>query len=134
MDIDRPKQGVRASINVTPLIDVVLVMLIIFMVLTPSLLKHMVATIPRPAPDDGIDRAPSPITVEYSERRQLALNSQPVAFEALAAEVAEKLRFDRRKLVFFKIEDGCSYGEVVKLMDTVRGAGASTLAVVTKSP
>ena len=44
----------------------------------------------------------------------------------------ERLKFDKMKVVFFKIEDDAAYGEVVKLMDTVRGAGAKTLGIVTK--
>jgi biopolymer transport protein ExbD len=135
MEIQRPKKGSRADINVTPLIDVVLVMLIIFMVLAPSLLKHMVVTIPRPAPADAVvHRGLPPITVAYSEARQITLNDEPVAFEALASRVAHKLRFDQRKLVFFRVEDAAAYGEVIKLMDTVRGAGANTLAIVPATP
>lgn len=133
MDLDRPKPGVRASVNVTPLIDIVLVMLIIFMVLTPSVLKSMVVTIPKPAPTDTQDEGMLPITVQYSEGRKIALNREPVALEALASTVANKLRFDNRKLVFLDIDEACDYGEVVKLMDTVRGAGAKTLAVLNSS-
>jgi len=43
------------------------------------------------------------------------------------------LRFDKRKLVFFDVDDDCAYGDVIKLMDTVRGAGARVLGVVTKA-
>jgi biopolymer transport protein TolR len=129
------KKGQRADINVTPLIDIVLVLLIIFMVLTPSMLKHMMANVPKknndPTPPDP---SMAPIVLEYTKNREISVNTEAVAFEALANKVAERLKFDKQKVVFFKIEDDAMYGEVVKLMDTVRGAGAKTLGIVTKDP
>jgi biopolymer transport protein ExbD len=132
MDIGKNK-GPQREINVTPLIDVVLVLLIIFMVLTPSVLKHLTATVPK-ADEDSNNQAPAEILIiiEYTAKRELAVNSEPVAPEALGAKLSERLRADRRKVVFFKADDEVPYGEVVKLMDVARGAGAQTLAIVTK--
>jgi biopolymer transport protein ExbD len=134
MDVGTKKGGAKADINVTPLVDIVLVLLIIFMVLTPSMLKHMMANVPRKAPPDAPPPDPSqvPIVVEYTAKRELTVNTEAVAFEALADKISERLKFDSQKVVFFKIEDEANYGEVVKLMDTVRGAGAKTLGIVTK--
>ena len=53
MDVGKKKRGVASEINVTPLIDVVLVLLIIFMVLTPSMLKHLTANVPKKADERG---------------------------------------------------------------------------------
>jgi biopolymer transport protein TolR len=132
MDVGK-KKGLQGDINVTPLIDVVLVLLIIFMVLTPSMLKHLMATVPK---TDEDARPPGPaetmILVEYTAQRELAVNSEPVAPEALGAKLTERLRADRRKVVFFKADDEAPYGEVIKFMDIARGAGAQTLAIVTK--
>ncbi len=134
MDVGGGKQrGAKADINVTPLIDVVLVLLIIFMVLVPSMLKHMTANVPRKAPPDAPPPDPSntPIVVEYTAKREITVNTEPVAWDALADKIAERLKFVRQKVVFFKVEDDAMYGEVVKLMDTCRGAGAKTLGIVT---
>jgi biopolymer transport protein TolR len=127
------RQGRRSEINVTPLIDVVLVLLIIFMVLTPSLLKNLPTTVPRKA-DDATPSPPgeTSILIEYTAKRDLTLNGEPVRPEALGAKLAERLSADRQKVVFFKADDESPYGEVVRLMDIARGAGAKTLAVVTK--
>ena len=129
----RAGRGARADINVTPLIDIVLVMLIIFMVLTPSFLKHLTATVPSLPHGAQPDAVLPPITLEFSAQRRIALNGQVVAAAQLPQEVAARLRFDKRKLVFFDIDDACAYGDVIKLMDTVRGAGARVLGVVTKA-
>ena len=127
------KKGARGEINVTPLIDVVLVLLIIFMVLTPSTLKHLTATVPKKA-DDSTPQPPgeTPIMVEYTAKRELSLNGEAVAVEELGTKLGERLRGDNSKVVFFTADDDAPYGEVIHLMDLARGSGARTLAVITK--
>ena len=64
MDVGPKKKGAQADINVTPLIDIVLVLLIIFMVLTPSMLKHMTANVPKKSNDPTPpDPATAPIVL-----------------------------------------------------------------------
>jgi biopolymer transport protein ExbD len=133
MDVGGKKSGPKSDINVTPLIDVVLVLLIIFMVLTPSMLKN----IPMIVPDKSEDNAPemptdSAIMVEYTAKRELTVNSESVAVEALASKLSERLKQRRQKVIFFKAEDKAPYGEVVRLLDIARGSGAETLAIVTE--
>jgi len=132
MEVGR-KKGLRAEINVTPLVDVVLVLLIIFMVLTPSMLKHLTATVPKKAEEPAAAvPTDNSIIVQYSAARELTVNNEPVAPEALADKLVERLRGARQKVVFFKAEDEAPYGDVVHLMDVARGIGAQTLAVVTE--
>jgi biopolymer transport protein ExbD len=127
------RKGVRADINVTPLIDVVLVLLIIFMVLVPSMLKELTANIPRKdETNTPPDPSASPVVVEYTAKGELSLNQEPVAPEALGEKVAEKIKYKSQKVVFFKIEDDAPYGDAIRFMDIVRGAGATTLGIVTK--
>jgi biopolymer transport protein TolR len=130
MDLGRSAKGTRSQINITPLIDIVLVLLIIFMVATPAMRKHLSATIPPPAPPDTTsDPLSPPIVVEYTAARQLTVNHEPVAVEGLRAKMAERLGASRQKVVFFKADDEANYGEVVRLMDVVKGAGATALAL-----
>lgn len=133
MDVGGPKKGAKADINVTPLIDVVLVLLIIFMVLTPSMLKHMTANVPRKA-DENTPPDPSntPTIVELNKDREIAINSDPVSFEGVTEKISDRLKHDSKKIVFFKIADDANYGDAVKLFDMVRGAGAKVLGIVTK--
>jgi biopolymer transport protein TolR len=132
MSMDVGKKGPRGEINVTPLIDVVLVLLIIFMVLTPSTLKHLTTVVPNKADDTPRPPTDAPLVVEYTADRVITVNGEAVAVEGLAAKLGEHLHYDRQKVVFFKAEDAAPYGEVVRLMDVARGSGARTLAVVTK--
>ncbi|MGC4094167.1 MAG: biopolymer transporter ExbD [Polyangiaceae bacterium] len=133
MDVGGKKGGVRGDINVTPLIDVVLVLLIIFMVLVPSMLKELTTNIPK---KDNSDTPPDPnvvpIVVEYTGNRELSVNQESVNPEGLADKVSERLKFKNQKVVFFKIDDEAPYGEVIHFMDIVKGAGATTLGIVTK--
>jgi biopolymer transport protein ExbD len=133
MDTGGPSKRAKGDINVTPLIDVVLVLLIIFMVLVPSMLKELTANVPK---KDKSDTPPDPtvvpIVVEYTARRELSVNQESVAPQGLADKIQEHLRFKSQKVVFFKIDDEAPYGEVVHFMDIVRGAGATTLGIVTK--
>lgn len=126
-------RGPQGEINVTPLIDIVLVLLIIFMVMTPVMMKEIVAKVPQKQ-TENVPQPPgeAPIVVQLDAQDNLALNGEPVAAEALASKVAERLRFDRQQVVFFRIDDEASYGRAVRVMDICKGAGAKTLGIVTK--
>lgn len=132
MDVGGDKGGAKGDINITPLIDIVLVLLIIFMVLTPTMLKHMTANVPKKDQSEQQDVTSAPIVLEISAKSELSLNAEPVAADALGDKVGERLKRDRQKVVFFKVEDDAPYGDVVKFMDIVKGAGAKTLGVITK--
>jgi biopolymer transport protein ExbD len=122
----------RGDINVTPLIDIVLVLLIVFMVMTPVMLKELVAKIPQQQSDNTPQPpADNPIIVSLAADGSIALGSEAVVLESLAALVAERLAHDRQKVVFFRIDDHARYGRAVNLMDVCRGAGAVTLGIVT---
>jgi biopolymer transport protein TolR len=134
MDAGISQKGARSGINVTPLIDVVLVLLIIFMVMTPSMLKHVTMKIPPKAPDaPSATIEPPPLIVAYTARRELSINSEPVAWEAVGSTLAERLRTRAQKVVFFQVDDDVSYGDSVRLMDTARGAGAKVLALAPRN-
>lgn len=127
------RKGARGDINVTPLIDIVLVLLIIFMVLVPSMLKELTANVPKKDKSDAPpDPTVVPIVVEYTANRELSVNQEAVAPEALAEKVSERLKFKSQKVVFFKIDDEAPYGEAIHFMDIVKGAGAATLGIVSK--
>ena len=126
-------RGPQAEINVTPLIDVVLVLLIIFMVMTPVMLKEIVAKVPQKQSENvPLPPGESTIVVELDARDQLSLNGEAVAPETLGVKVSDRLAHDRQKVVFFKISDDANYGRAVHLMDICKGAGAKTLGIVTK--
>jgi len=111
----------------------VLVLLIIFMTMTPVMLKELVAKVPQKS-TELVPQPPgeNPIVVELDAHDQLSLNGEPLAPEALPGAVGERLRHDRQKVVFFKIDDDANYGRAVRIMDLCKGAGAATLGIITK--
>jgi biopolymer transport protein TolR len=127
------KRGPQGEINVTPLIDIVLVLLIIFMVMTPVMLKELPAKVPQKQVEN-VPQPPgeNPIVIEVDANDVVTLNGEGVAAEALGPRVGERLLHDRQKVVFFKIHDDANYGRAVKVMDVCKGAGAKTLGIVTK--
>ncbi|MDB4966952.1 MAG: Biopolymer transport protein ExbD/TolR [Myxococcales bacterium] len=125
--------GLRADINITPLVDVVLVLLIIFMVMTPTLLKQMELTVPEKA---EVNLAPPPTTdqvvVGVTKDGKININKEMIAEASFIERMHEIMKNSRDKLVFFDIDDEAIYGDVMHVMDMTRGCGAKTLGVMTK--
>jgi biopolymer transport protein ExbD len=127
------KKGARADINITPLIDVVLVLLIIFMVLVPSKLRELTAAVPRKVESTAPPDPRPPLVLKIAADGKLTIGDVEVKAPELRQVVSERLLRDGQSLVFFEADGQARYGEVVRAMDIVRGAGAKTLAVVTKN-
>lgn len=126
-------KGPSSEINVTPLIDIVLVLLIIFMVLTPVMLKEIAAVVPRKATDElPAPAGGGPVVVHLAADGQVSIGGEPVAPEALPAVVSDRLTHNRQKVVFFDFDDHANYGRAVRVMDLCKGAGAKILGIVTQ--
>jgi biopolymer transport protein TolR len=125
------KNGVKQEINITPLIDVVLVLLIIFMVLVPSTLKQLATAVPRKVESTEPTPATPQLVLKIGAQGDLALNDEPVTAADLPARMKTRLHADSRKVVFFDVADQARYGAVVRVMDLVKGVGGR-LAIVTR--
>jgi biopolymer transport protein ExbD len=125
--------GVRSDINITPLVDVVLVLLIIFMVMTPSLLKEMDLTVPEKADVQmATPTTTDQIVVSVNREGKIAVNREAILESQLTERIHELMAQRTDKLVFFDVDDDANYGEVMHVMDVCRGAGAKTLGIMTK--
>ena len=121
--------------NVTPLVDVVLVLLIIFMVVTPLLAKQFWIHLPNkvekeePPPSQDDDTA---IVVSVTKEGDILINREKVAEVDFSAKLHRVLAAKRQRTVFFDADEEAEFGTAVKAMDLARGGGADTIAVVTK--
>jgi biopolymer transport protein ExbD/biopolymer transport protein TolR len=131
-----PSSPPNSEINITPLVDVVLVLLIIFMVVTPLLEKDIEVRVPDQddlsKPPDEIP--PDQLVVSVSKDGQISINSDHVTeaeyVEKLTRAVAAKPKGDR--LVFFTADDETNYGKLVAALDGARRSGAETLGMATE--
>jgi biopolymer transport protein ExbD len=125
--------GVRSDINITPLVDVVLVLLIIFMVMTPTLLKEMDVTVPEKADVQmATPTTTDQVVVSVSREGKIAINHEAIDLSQLATRIHDLMAGRSEKLVFFDVDDDAVYEDVVHCMDTCRGAGAKILGIMTK--
>jgi len=125
MDVGSAKGGPRSEINVTPFVDVVLVLLIIFMVLTPLVLREIGVTIPRKADAEvTADVAAQQVVLHLAADGTITLAGRPVALDGLRQRVRQIFSRRRQKLLFVRVDDAASYGLAV-------GAAEVILPVVT---
>jgi len=121
------------EINVTPMIDVLLVLLIIFMMVIPMSRKAIDLQLPDPTPDDtNSGPPPSQIVMEVLPGNTFRINSQPVT----KAELPKKLKeiYDPRpeKIIFVKGDPAVKYSDVIWAMDAARGAGVKVIGMTPK--
>src|SRR5262245_60867142 len=126
-------RGPKSDINVTPLVDVVLVLLIIFLVAMPVVLRNIEVEVPKKTdepPEEVI--LPDQVTVEITNAGALLLNGAEINRVELAEKLRDKLQHKREKVVFVDFDDNTRYGDAVQVMDTCKGAGATTIALKIK--
>lgn len=127
--------GVRGDINVTPLVDVCLVLLIIFMVVTPLLEKELQVRVPEletePTPPEDV---PQDTVVVQMQNGRLYVNQVELAKEALYDRVKQLNDNRKDKIVFFDAEDVAMYGDAVWVLDTLKKAGTETIGMMLPEP
>lgn len=126
--------GASPNINVTPLIDVLLVLLIIFMVITPMKPHKFETKIPEKPTEQMEDIQPDPtlLVVTINKERKIELNQQEIANpEDLGTRVKDEMakRPDDKRTLFIKAPKELPYGYVVNIIDIVKGAGASPIGL-----
>jgi len=129
------KKGVRADLNVTPMIDILLVLLIIFMVMTPlMMMQHRVDVPKRSEVDMPQEVNQDQVVLTYTKDGFLFLNQTRVERAELFKQLSDRFKDKREKTIFLNFDPESNYGEVVRIIDTTRNAGLEKLAIVTQKP
>jgi biopolymer transport protein ExbD len=124
--------GVVAEINITPLTDVFLVLLIIFMV-TSSVVANQSKQIDLPGAEVS-DTTPQGVTVTVDESGTILVNDVPTTTDGLFAALEEALTASREKLVILRGDKSVLLGQAVNILDLAQQAGATGIALATKPP
>jgi len=139
--VDRPRRRKQmAEINVVPLIDVMLVLLIVFMITAPLITQGIKVDLPRAdaEPVDNADEITLVVSINAEGSYFISLGAeedpQPVALERIQEDVEKILAQNPTVPVFVEADESVNYGVVTRLMSTLATAGAENLRLITQPP
>lgn len=138
MTVGTSREAVSPQMNVTPLVDIVLVLLIIFMVITPLLTKSFWVHTPKQEKEEvtpqeaNTDPSP-PLVLRVGAGRSILVNGTSVSFEELPLLLKRMFAARDDHILFFDAADDAEYGFTVEVMDQARSGGAVTIATLTKA-
>jgi biopolymer transport protein TolR len=125
------KGGVRAEINVTPLVDVVLVLLIIFMVITPMIARGVAVELPVTSHHDKKSDDNKDLVVSVTAGGEVFLGADKVALERLTTAVQDERRRNPDKGIFLKADQRARYGAARATMEAIHRAGVEDIQIGT---
>jgi len=124
-------RAVMAEINVTPLVDVMLVLLVIFMVTAPMMQQGVQVNLPK-ADTKAMTPAEESVVVSVDSSGKLFIDKEEVPAGELRGRLSTLFATRTKKEVFLKADAGVPYGEVVRTMADIKGAGIERLGMVTE--
>lgn len=131
MEVKRKDRRLMSQINVTPLVDVMLVLLIIFMVTAPMMQAGIDVSLPK-VDASAISSNEEPLVVSIDGRRRIFLNERRFSATELSAKLAAIHRANRDKMVLLRADETVPYGVIMETMSNIRKAGIEKVGMVTE--
>ena len=130
-EVGRANGGAMASMNVVPLIDILLVLLIIFMAITPLVPKGLSARVPQPSQDDGPSVVYKTVVVQVLEDNRLKISDNAATWDNLGGQLDRIFKLRAEKVAFVKGDDSVLFGVVARAIDVMRSSGVEKVGLMT---
>jgi biopolymer transport protein TolR len=133
MSVGGSEGGARADINMTPMIDILLVLIIIFMVITPLTPKGLEALVPQPPPPDAkmTESDQRTVVIVINRDKSMMINQEPTNEERLGPRLEEIFKTRAERVVFVKGDPNLEFQSVAVAIDIAKGVGIDKVGLMT---
>jgi biopolymer transport protein TolR len=132
MQLGANKKGPVSDINVTPLVDVMLVLLVIFMVTAPMLFSGVNLKLPKTQKVNNLGLRPELVILSVSETEQFFIGKEPILQKDLIPSILSQFKKNKTDVVYLRADYNLKYEKVAKLIALLKKAGVSNIALVTE--
>ena len=126
------KKGPVSDINVTPLVDVMLVLLVIFMVTAPMLFSGINLKLPKTQKVNTLGLRQELVILSITEAEQYFIGKEPISEKDLVSSILKKFKTNQTDVVYLRADYNLRYEKVAKLVASLKKAGVSNIALVTE--
>lgn len=127
------KKGAISEINVTPFVDVILVLLVIFMITAPMMLNGIQMELPRTQEVNRLNLTSQQVILSFTKTEEFFLGNDKVLENELLEEIGGRFKENKTEVLFLRADHALPYGKVARLMSYLKRGGISQIAMVTET-